>query len=120
VKTIATTFIAASICLTANAASAATTTTVRAAIDPDAVSVVVRYNELDLTREDGARVLLGRIGQAAKTVCGPEPARISLFMYQAYRGCVVQSAGAAVQQLNAPLVTALYELGEKPVVMAAR
>jgi UrcA family protein len=117
-KTIATTLAAASFCLAAGVASAGELTTKRANNDPDTVSVVVRFNELDLMREEGARTLLGRIHQAAKTVCGPEPARISLFMHQAYRRCMTQSVGAAVQQLNAPLVTALYELGAKPVVLA--
>ncbi len=117
-KTIVASLAAATSCLAAGAASADQLTTVRAPNDPDTVSVVVRFNELDLMREGGARTLLGRIHQAAKTVCGPEPARISLYMHQAYRGCVTRSVGAAVQQLNAPLVTALHELGGKPMVLA--
>ena len=106
----------AAICLVGGSAAAEPLDNVRLTTDPDKVSVVVRYHELDLMREEGARALIGRIKQAAKTVCGPQPARISLDMYAAYQTCVSHSASTAVRKVDVPLVTALY--GGKLVLLA--
>jgi UrcA family protein len=82
--------------------------------------VVVRYSELDLTREQGARVLLGRIHQAALTVCGPEPSHLSIDEYQRYQACVVESTDATIQRVQAPLVTAIYARTPRPQLYAQR
>ena len=81
---------------------------------------VLRYAELDLTRERGARVLVGRIKQAAHTFCGPEPRPVSLGEYQRYRACVQETAGAAVRRVNAPLVTAVYQGDGERIRLAHR
>ena len=81
---------------------------------------VLRYTELDLTREPGARVLVGRIKQAAHAFCGPEPRPVSLGEYQRYGACVQETAGAAVRRVNAPLVTAVYQGDGERIRLANR
>jgi UrcA family protein len=81
---------------------------------------VLRYAELDLTRERGARVLVGRIKQAAHTFCGPEPRPVSLGEYERYQACVQETAGAAVRRVNAPLVTAVYQGDGERIRLANR
>ncbi|HEY2356895.1 MAG TPA: UrcA family protein [Phenylobacterium sp.] len=88
--------------------------------DSTVSKMVVRYSELDLTHEAGARVLLGRIRQAAHTVCGPEPSHLSIDEYQRYEACVVEAVDATVQRVHSPLVTAIYDSTPKPRLYAER
>jgi UrcA family protein len=81
---------------------------------------VLRYAELDLTREQGARVLVGRIKQAAHAFCGPEPRLVSLGEHRRYAACVEESASAAVRRVNAPLVTAAYWGSDERMRLANR
>jgi UrcA family protein len=112
--------LAAGACLTAGAVSAKPRGWVRLHAADEAPSVTVRYSELDLMREDGARSLIGRISQAARAVCGPEPASYAIGAFYLYRDCIKDSTAAAVRSVNAPLVSALYDGGRKAIVLAGR
>jgi len=75
--------------------------------DSDAPSMKVRYADLNLATEDGARALLQRIRHAARLVCdqqwgdSTEAAMLS-------RSCFADSTRQAVAKVNSPLVTAFY------------
>jgi len=71
-------------------------------------TTVVHFSDLDVTRAEGARVLLGRLQHAARVVCssaadGKDLKRISL-----YESCLKESMDRAVADVHAPLVSALY------------
>jgi UrcA family protein len=86
----------------------------------DLGKVVVRYADLDLTRQQGANVLARRINQAAHAICGPEPRPVSLDEYFRYRTCVNDSAEAAVHEVGSPLVAAAYARDLRPMMLAKR
>jgi len=82
-------------------------------------SKAVRYDDLDLSQEAGARQLLIRVHQAARDVCmrGYETWRPYLNNHPSVRNCVIAASNRAVASLNNPMVTALYE-GWSPVQIA--
>jgi len=82
--------------------------------------IVLRYPELDLTREQGARTLIGRIQLAARAACGAEPSPLSLGEYQAFRRCVSQATSRSVTRVDAPLVTAIYRGDVQRQLLAQR
>ena len=86
----------------------------------DVAKVVVRYADLDLTREEGATVLARRINLAAHAICGSEPRPNDLGGYFRYRACVNNSAEAAVHEVGAPLVITAYERDVRPTMLARR
>jgi UrcA family protein len=100
----------------AGAAAAQTPTTLAA----DGRTPVVRYADLDLTREQGARALVGRIAYAAHVFCGPEPRAISLGEYMRYRACVAESTNGVVRRIDSPQVTAVFERELLPQQYAGR
>ena len=75
-------------------------------IDPDRVSVMVSYADLNLESAAGAATMLRRVDHAAQTICGPEPSDRLQGMKQ-YRGCVREIVDSAVSRLGSPTVTAL-------------
>jgi UrcA family protein len=91
-------------------------TTTLAATTGEATQVV-RYREADVGQRSGAQMLYGRIRVAARIVChehdGAEPAR-----RQRYTACLKASVDRAVEELDAPLVTALHEQ-RAPVSLAS-
>ncbi len=78
------------------------------AADPDAPAVVVRTGDLDLSRTADARILLGRVREAAAEVCGGAPSLGDLAAQDAYRACMRSTMDSAIAKLHAPVVTALY------------
>ncbi len=70
------------------------------------LAVSVRYSDLDINREAGARVMLKRIQWAASEACGGEPDLRVLERRMIYDRCRSQTIERAVTALNAPLVTA--------------
>ncbi len=75
--------------------------------DSDAPSMKVRYADLNLTSEEGARALLQRIRHAARIVCDQQwgdPTEAAMLA----RSCVADATRQAVAKANSPLVTALY------------
>ena len=69
---------------------------------------VVHFSDLDLTRAEGARVLLGRLQHAARAVCSPEADSRDLYRISRYESCLKESMDRAVADVHAPLVSALY------------
>lgn len=84
---------------------------VKAAAEYETRSVEVPYGDLDLSREAGAQTMLNRIRSAAGTVCGSEPFILDLAERGAYVTCQRESVGQAVVDVNAPMLTALYQRG---------
>lgn len=112
-------FLISALALASLAAAGAACAQTPAAHDDDA-RVVVRYTDLDLTREEGAAVLARRINVAARAICGAEPRPNDLGEYFRYRTCVNDSAEAAVHEVGAPMVIAIYERDLRPVMLAKR
>jgi UrcA family protein len=84
--------------------------------EPGVISVAVSTADLDLSRTDGAMVLLNRLRHAASVACGGRPSSpLDLNALQDYRACVRTSLDTAVGQVRAPLVASLYRGGNQAV-----
>ena len=95
-----------------SAAQAATAPTA----EPGVISVAVSTADLNLSRTDGAMVLLNRLRHAASVACGGRPSSpLDLIALQDYRACVQASLDGAVDQVRAPLVASLYRGGNQAV-----
>jgi UrcA family protein len=70
--------------------------------------IVVSYSDLDLSREAGARVMLGRLESAASSVCGGWPDLHNLANVAIYRDCTRKAMDGALAQLGSVRVNALY------------
>jgi len=78
------------------------------AADPPNPSITVRYSDLNLTTEDGAKALYQRIARAARTVCDEAlPPRDSLRISH-WSQCYQDSVARAVDQVNSAKLTAMY------------
>jgi UrcA family protein len=110
------TILAALIAATLPAAAARAGTSAAA----DVQQVSVKLGELDLGRSEGARAALGRLRQAAQSVCGPTPLPVELAKVSRRRACVEQATEAAVRDLHAPRVTAQYYKVAPARILAAR
>jgi UrcA family protein len=80
------------------------------AADHETVSTAVRYGDLNLASQDGAKTMLQRIQSAARRVCD-QPS----FPGDAYgwRGdCIAKAISGAVIHLGSPAVTAEYRGGQ--------
>ena len=94
-------------------AAAALATSVGSAIAapaaaPNTVSTIVRYSDLDLSSQDGAKAMLHRIKKAANQVCEPEAFIGDIVDYDNWKHCVATSIDNAVTRLGSPIVTAAY------------
>jgi UrcA family protein len=67
----------------------------------------VSFRDLDLTSEQGARILYVRLQHAAREVCTPFES-LDLTRRRTWQSCVDNALGTAVTQLNNPLVAALH------------
>ncbi len=72
----------------------------------ETVSVKVSFGDLNLATEAGAKVMLQRFRNAAKTICGPALSDPIQIMYE-YRPCVNAITDHAVATFHNPIVTAL-------------
>src|SRR5262245_62363422 len=61
----------------------------------------VKYEDLDISRADGAQALYGRIGAAAREVCRAE-------YYATVRGCRAHAVEQAVQRVGSPLLSSIH------------
>jgi UrcA family protein len=72
----------------------------------DVPTKTVRFNDLDISKSDGAKVLYSRIRAAARDVCelstGADP-----IMRAAVKGCIEKAVDKAVKDVNAPMLTYL-------------
>ena len=90
-------------------AAPATQTSPAQMSDTGVTSVTVPTSDLNLSRQDGAKALLGRLHRAAIIACGGRPETLlDLASVQAYNACIRTSLNGAVDQVRAPLVAALY------------
>jgi UrcA family protein len=87
-------------------------------LDDRSTSVVVRFADLDINHPAGAERLLDRIEQAADTACGGEPSSGLDGERRVYRQCRTDAITRAVDQLNAPLLTAVAAGRLKPIRLA--
>ena len=78
-------------------------------LGPDPVTV--RYEDLNLASQEGARILYGRISTAARKVCGPSFVLWYPGVSRAWQKCYQATVDHAVKQVNSPALTALYEHG---------
>ncbi len=88
------------------AASAGAATTDTAASAADEPSVVVRYGDLDLTSEAGARKLYHRLVVAARQVC-PDGSSRDLSVLREVGACRNQAIVKAARQIPSPQLAAL-------------
>jgi UrcA family protein len=71
------------------------------------VSIAVSYADLNLATADGAKSMLGRLKQASKRICG-RPVSHSPAERRLVQACVNEVLNRSVNQLNAPMVTAMF------------
>jgi UrcA family protein len=71
---------------------------------------VVHYGDLNLNAEQDAKILLQRIGQAAKKACGGHPTFSSYTgrLDDTFNECRTVAIARTVKQLGAPVVTHMY------------
>ena len=81
--------------------------------------IAVSYSDLNISRPEGAQVLITRMRAAARQVCGPAPDQREFTFYRLYRDCVEDALSRAVVTLNDPLVTELYRSGTSTRVAGA-
>jgi len=74
----------------------------------EANSVIVRYNDLDVSSEHGAKTLYLRLRNASQTVCDDDGDILKLFETAVIVRCEQQAVENAVAQVNRPQLTALY------------
>jgi UrcA family protein len=104
-KTIRTTLYTASYCAF-GAAVLCTLTTPAVASEQDVPTKTVRFDDLNIAKAAGAKVLYRRIQAAAREVC---PLSISRGVYLAavQRACIEQAIDNAVRSVNAVALTEL-------------
>ena len=81
-------------------------------------SKIVKFNDLDITTPDGAKVLYKRIRAAARDVCdvstGNDP-----ILRTATKVCIEKAVDRAVKGVNAPMLTNL-RFGSSDVRLASK
>jgi UrcA family protein len=73
----------------------------------DVPSVTVQYSALDLTSDDGARILYRRIASAAQAVCPAADPR-DLNGFARSKSCRSEAIARAVRDIHSPRLAALY------------
>jgi UrcA family protein len=103
-------------CLMSTAAlcSALSTT----AVAEDVPSKIVKFNDLDITTPDGAKVLYKRIRAAARDVCELS-ASTDPILRTANKVCIEKAVDRAVKGVNAPMLTNL-RFGSSDVRLASK
>jgi UrcA family protein len=66
-----------------------------------------------LSNEEGARVLYGRISNAARKACGPSFAVWYPTVSRLWKDCYQATVEHAIKTVNQPMLTALYERSMK-------
>lgn len=69
--------------------------------------VTVKYGDLNLSTETGARTLYRRIRGAARSVCGEEGRAI--YEQRIWEGCFRGAMDEAVAAVHSPLLTSIYK-----------
>jgi UrcA family protein len=92
-------------CTLGTAALCALSASVQAA-DQDVLTKTVKFADLNITSEAGAKVLYGRIRAAARDVCEASGGR-DLFLAAAAHACIEKAIDKAVKDVNSPVLTSL-------------
>ena len=74
----------------------------------EALTYLVRYPDLDLSKIEGARALYTRLNHAARDVCRPFESR-EMGIAEKYRACMDKAVGDAVASVNRPLLSQLHQ-----------
>jgi UrcA family protein len=83
---------------------------------------VVRFQDLDLSKIDGATALYARLRHAARVVCDPLESR-EMGLAEKYRACMNKAIADAVASVNRPLVSQYHQSrtkGDRTVVQLAK
>ena len=70
--------------------------------------IAVHYDDLNLSQNADARMLIARIETASRSVCGGEPDMRDLKMRDFFRRCVKDTMDQAVASVHSPMVVAVY------------
>ena len=70
-------------------------------------TAIVRYGELNLDSDQGAKVLYARLRNAAERVCASLEGR-ELIQKKLWQGCFDKAVASAVEQVNKTRLTALH------------
>lgn len=84
----------------------------------DVPSKIVKFNDLDITKPDGAKVLYRRIRAAARDVC-ERSSSTDPIMNMANKECIDTAVDKAVRKINAPMLTNL-RFGSSDVRLASK
>jgi UrcA family protein len=77
---------------------------------PHVASTHVKYNDVDASTPEGAKVVLSRIKAAAKKVCAPAPkGKRPMQETVDYKNCLKDATEEGVKGVNEPAVTAAYQ-----------
>lgn len=116
-RTIRTKLYTAIYCTLGTAALCAASASVQAAAE-DVPSKTVKFEDLNITSQAGAKVLYGRIRAAARDVCrassGGDP-----ILHQAVSACIEKAIDKAVKDVNSPVLTSL-RFGSGDVRLASK
>jgi UrcA family protein len=74
--------------------------------DESVPSITVRYSDLDVTSDEGARALYQRILEAAQRVCDPHSSDVMTLLGEHY--CRQQAIERAVRSVGSPRLAALH------------
>ena len=115
-RTIRTKLYTAIYCILGTAALCAASASVQAA--EDVPSKTVKFADLNITSQAGAKTLYGRIRAAARDVCelstGTDP-----IQRMAIKGCIEKAVDKAVKDVNAPMLTYL-RFGSSDLQLASK
>ena len=75
----------------------------------EAQTVDVHFRDLDLAKNQDAKVLFMRLKDAAEDVCGTTYDAASLFTRLQIKQCQKEAIGGAVAKIDQPLLTAVYD-----------
>jgi UrcA family protein len=107
----------AALCVLFGSAAVGTPWTSAQASEPPPPSKVVKFADLDIQTEAGAKILYHRIRLAAEKVC--EPVFRDAALSAAVPHCVNTAIDNAVKKVNAPYLTAL-RFGDSNVRLARK
>ena len=90
---------------------------------PEALSVTVKFADLDLTRSPGVAALYQRLKGAAEMVCAPIAGQ-DLARQMRFKECIQSAIGTAVAKVDQPALTAYYraqfKVGNEPTQIAQK
>jgi UrcA family protein len=78
--------------------------------------IVVDYDDLDISHQQGLETLYSRIQYAAMDVCGYDRLHKELSRQRRPAACYHAAVDNAIQQVNQPMLTALHRAKSKAVV----